>query len=155
MEEWPTKSFLELCKACLLTLKCKKGFLASTIAHGTCIGFILEWWMTGFSRFKKECFKKFTYLWQMRCRSDMKCVTNYEWAVTTSFCFWLNRDCFDIVFWKYYYEMLLWLLLFYLWFLQQRCLACLEIRSRNENAIDYTRNRIYSRKFFHALLLDI
>ena len=108
MEEWPTKSFLELCKACLLTLKCKKGFLASTIAHGTCIGFILEWWMTGFSRFKKECFKKFTYLWQMRCRSDMKCVTNYEWTVTTYFGSDLIEIalilCFGNIIMKCYYD---------------------------------------------------
>ena len=34
-------------------------------------------------------------------------------------------------------------------------LACLEIRSRNEEAINSTRNRIYSLKVFYSLLLDI
>ena len=31
-------------------------------------------------------------------------------------------------------------------------LACLEIRSRNDEAINSTRNRIYSLKVFHFLL---
>ena len=41
--------------------------------------------------------------------------------------------------------------------LLQRCLslACLEIRSINEQAINSTRNRIYSLNVFHSLLLDI
>ena len=69
--------------------------LASTIPHGTCLGFVLQCLMTGFSRFKKEFFKKFMYLWRMRCRSDMKCATKYEWTVSMSFWFWL-RDCFDM-----------------------------------------------------------
>ena len=34
-------------------------------------------------------------------------------------------------------------------------LACLKIRSRNEEAINSTQNRIYSLKVFHFLLLDI
>ena len=34
-------------------------------------------------------------------------------------------------------------------------LVCLDIRSRNEEAINSTRNRIYSLKVFHSLLLDI
>ena len=33
-------------------------------------------------------------------------------------------------------------------------LACLKIRSRNEEAINSTQNRIYSLKVFHSLLLD-
>ena len=40
--------------------------------------------------------------------------------------------------------------------LQRRLsLACSEIRSRNDEAIDSTRNMIYSLKVFHSLLLDI
>ena len=34
-------------------------------------------------------------------------------------------------------------------------LACLKIRSRNEEAIDSSQNRIYSLKVFHFLVLDI
>ena len=34
-------------------------------------------------------------------------------------------------------------------------LVCLDIRSRNKEAINSTRNRIYSLKVFHSLLLDI
>ena len=34
-------------------------------------------------------------------------------------------------------------------------LTCLKIRSRNEEAINSTRNRIYFLKVFHSLLLDI
>ena len=36
--------------------------------------------------------------------------------------------------------------------LQQVRLACLEITSRNEEAINSTPNRIYSQKVFHVLL---
>ena len=40
--------------------------------------------------------------------------------------------------------------------LQRRLsLACSEIRSRNDEAINSTRNMIYSLKVFHSLLLDI
>ena len=40
--------------------------------------------------------------------------------------------------------------------LQRRLsLACSEIRSRNDEAINCTRNRIYSLKVFHSLPLDI
>ena len=38
---------------------------------------------------------------------------------------------------------------------QHLSLTCFKIRSRNEEAINSTRSRIYSLKVFHSLLLDI
>ena len=38
---------------------------------------------------------------------------------------------------------------------QHSSLTCFKIRSRNEEAINSTRSRIYSLKVFHSLLLDI
>ena len=38
---------------------------------------------------------------------------------------------------------------------QPRSQGCLEIRSRNDDANNSTRNRIYSLKVFHSLFLDI
>ena len=95
IKEWTIKSFLELYKARLLI----RMLLSNSIHHST-------WHLHRvysrvsddriFAIQKKNSLRNyFMYLWRMRCRSDMKCVTKYEWTVTTSFWFWL-RDCFDM-----------------------------------------------------------